>query len=74
LAIKQRVKKLERKTIAEGEPKLLVDWGDGKAEDAGMMVISWGEDDQIRATRPKRKGSHAQPTRPTSETGAAGKA
>jgi hypothetical protein len=65
MTIKRRVEKLEMKTVAEGEPKLLVDWGDGKAEDAGMMVITWGGDEQIQATRRKRRGSHAQPTRPT---------
>ena len=54
MTVKRRVEKLERKTVAEGEPKLLVDWGDGKAEDADLVVISWAEDDRITVTRPRR--------------------
>lgn len=52
MTMKRRVKKLEKQVPAE-VPKLLVDWGDGNAEDADMVVISWGKDEQIHVTQPR---------------------
>jgi hypothetical protein len=59
MTMKWRVKKLEKQVPAK-VPKLLVDWGDGKAEDADMVVISWAEEDRITVTRPRR-ASRAEP-------------
>lgn len=60
MTLKPRVEELERKTVAAGEPKLLVGWCDGKAEDVDMAVISWGKDDRITVALPRR-ASRAEP-------------
>ena len=53
-----RITKLERKADEDDQVvTLVVDWGDGEAEDADVTVIvDWTEDDQIIITKVRRGG------------------